>query len=384
MCASLFSSTTGYILESVSYTADVDDITENSVYITELEVDLIEEILEAATDLDGKHEFRFTVNSPSGDTEFISLGTLITAGRGHPYNDLPVYAPPNFDPLVLLPLLSDITHNPFELMAYLSTVYGDFSGHDIKAIIKEIFDTAFELEIIEDFEVRQATVECWYYEWQDWGYWGIDGWVSDWQYVRIPPYSEIMFYNWYYREVVLTVNKSISEVIQDRLEDNDCEDTQVVFGLIMETLGLRQFVGSPFPNNWLPSMTSPYGYRIHPVTKVRAMHTGIDIAMPEGTPIMGGIAGTVVFAGDNGGYGNTVIIEFIDEESGMGVRLLYAHLHEIDVAVGDELDAGDIVGTVGSTGTSTGNHLHMEVQINEDGGAWRTINPLFFVEISAS
>ena len=367
MCASLFTSTTGYILESVSYTADMDDITENSVYITELEVDLIEEILEAATDLTGKHEFRLTINSPGGNTDIRFDGTLITAGRGHPFNELPVYAPPNFDPLVLLPFLNDITHNPFELMAYLSTVYGDFTGHDIKAIIREIFDTAFELEVIENFEIRSATVEAWHFDFEG---------------NRIPPFSEVMFYNWYIREVVLTVNKTISEVIADRLSGN--EEQEERFALMMETLGLRQFVSSPFEGNWLGSMTSPYGYRIHPITKTREMHTGIDIAKPEGTPIRGGIGGTVVFAGDNGGYGNTVIIEFIDVETGIGYRVLYAHMHEINVAVGDVLTVGHIIGTVGSTGASTGNHLHMEVRINENGGAWRTINPLFFVEPSTS
>jgi len=160
------------------------------------------------------------------------------------------------------------------------------------------------------------------------------------------------------------------------MDDNQREH----YDAIMDTLGLRQFVGSPFPNNWLPNMTSPFGYRFHPITQQRAMHTGIDIGKPEGTPIQSGAPGTVTFAGDMGGYGNTVIIEYFDEERGVGVRLLYAHLHEIHVTVGDTLEMGEILGTVGSTGTSTGNHLHMEVSINENGGAWRFLNPLFFVE----
>ena len=110
------------------------------------------------------------------------------------------------------------------------------------------------------------------------------------------------------------------------------------------------------------------------------MHTGIDIGKPEGTPILSGVAGTVVFAGDKGGYGNTVIIEYFCEDSGMGVRILYAHMADISVSVGDVLEIGGTIGTVGQTGVATGPHLHLEVQINENGGAWRYINPKFFVE----
>ena len=377
MCASLIGTGTGYLIDAISYQADMDDITEYSVYMTQLEVELKEEIIEAATDLDGLHEFRLVVNSPSGGTDVIFEGTLVAPGLGHPYFVLPVYAPPDFNPTVLLPFLSDITHNPFEVMAYLTAVYGNFEGYDINAILREIFDTAFTLEIVEGFEVRTAIVEAWYYEWQDWGWTDSEGnWVSNWVEVRIPPFSEPMNYNWYYREVRLTVNMTIAQVIQNRMN----ADQQEHYDVLMESLGLRQFVGSPFADNWLPHMTSPFGYRFHPITLTREMHTGIDIARPEGTPILSGAPGTVIFAGDMGGYGNTVIIEYFDEESGIGVRLLYAHMHEINVAVGDELAIGDVIGTVGSTGVSTGNHLHMEVSINEDGGAWRRINPLFFVE----
>jgi murein DD-endopeptidase MepM/ murein hydrolase activator NlpD len=353
-----------------------------------LEVDLKEKILDAATDLDGLHEFRLVINNPSGGTDIIFEGTLITAGVGHPYNTPPVYAPPDFDPAVLLPFLMDITHNPFELMAYLTAEYGDFTGHDIKAILEEIFNAAFNLEIIESFEVKTATVECWYYELQDLGGMQdlggfVDGvwvsnwqWVSDWQNVRVEPYTETMNYNWYYREVVLTINSTVSAVIQDRLDDENQEQ----YFYLMESLGLRQFVSSPFENDWLGSVSSTYGYRFHPITKAREMHNGIDIAMPEGTPILSGLPGTVTFAGEMSGYGNTVIIEYVDAATGKGVKILYAHLKDINVAVGDTPEIGESIGTVGDTGTATGFHLHMEVSINESGGTWKHINPLFFVE----
>jgi hypothetical protein len=95
-------------------------------------------------------------------------------------------------------------------MAYLTAVYGDFTDYDINAILREIFDTAFTLEIIEGYELREALVEAWHFEWQDLGDWFDFGWfdpvvgwipnwqwVSDWQEVRIPPYEEILIYTWY-------------------------------------------------------------------------------------------------------------------------------------------------------------------------------------------
>jgi len=389
MCVSLFNSSASQVLEAMSYTADVDDITDAGVYMTQLEVELKEKIIEAASDLEGLQEFKFAINSPGGgSTNVIFEGTLIAPGCGHPYFEAPVYDSPDFDPLVLLPFLSGISHNPFEIMAYLTSVCGDFKGHDIENILRDIFEAAFSLEIVENFEVRTATVEAWYYEMRDLGgmqdlghyedgVWVPDWqWVSDWQEVRVEPFEEDMEYNWYRREVVLTINATIGDVLLDRMDDEQQEH----YVLIMESHGLRQFVGSPFEDNWLGFVSSIYGYRFHPITLEREMHTGIDIAKPEGTPIMCGAQGTVIFAGDKNSYGNTVIVEYIDAESGFGVRLLYAHLAVIDVSVGDVLATGDVIGMVGQTGTATGAHLHMEISINENGGEWRTIDPIYFTE----
>ena len=405
MCVSLIGTATGQALDAISYQADMDDITKYSVYMTQLEVELKEEIMEAAEDLDGLHEFRFVLTSPSGNVEVIFEGTLVTPGLGHPYFILPVYSPLDFDPIILLEFLTDITHNPFEIMAYLTAMYGNFEGYDIKAILREVFETAFTLSITDGYEVRSAYVEAWYFELQDLGgyedfgsfedFGGYDDddnwvsdmqwvsdwqWVSNWQYVRVPPYMEIMYYNWYYREVALTVNMTVSEVIQSRLSGNP--DVLEHYEYLMKSLGLRQFVGSPFKDNWLGNVTSIFGYRFHPVTLTREMHTGIDIGKPEGTPISGGVSNAVVItAGDMGGYGLTVIIEYIDSETGKGVRVLYAHMATIDVLVGDVLEMGQVIGTVGQTGVATGPHLHLEISITEDsGGTWRLLNPIFFAE----
>ncbi len=106
-------------------------------------------------------------------------------------------------------------------------------------------------------------------------------------------------------------------------------------------------------------VSSPFGYRIHPIFKVRKMHTGLDMSASMGTPIRAADSGTVIQAGWRGGYGKTVVISHGD-----GLATLYAHQSKILVSVGDTVSRGDIIGEVGSTGYSTGPHLHFEVRVN--------------------
>src|SRR5690606_15917750 len=96
-------------------------------------------------------------------------------------------------------------------------------------------------------------------------------------------------------------------------------------------------------------ITSPYGNRFHPVLKYSRMHTGADMQASSGTPIHACRAGTVVIAGGQGGYGNTVVIDH-----GGGMATLYAHQSSIATSVGATVAAGDVIGYVGSTGMSTG------------------------------
>ncbi|MGF1597645.1 MAG: peptidoglycan DD-metalloendopeptidase family protein [Acidimicrobiales bacterium] len=105
-------------------------------------------------------------------------------------------------------------------------------------------------------------------------------------------------------------------------------------------------------------VSSPYGYRIHPIYRTRKLHSGLDVAAPRGTPIASTSSGTVIFAGVRGGYGNTVIVDH-----GGGITSLYAHLSQIGSSEGASVDRGDVIGHVGATGTATGNHLHLEIRV---------------------
>lgn len=106
-------------------------------------------------------------------------------------------------------------------------------------------------------------------------------------------------------------------------------------------------------------VTSPFGYRMHPIFHVLKMHTGVDLSAGMGTPIRAADSGTVVQAGWRGGYGKCVVISH-----GNGLATLYAHQSVILVSVGDTVKRGQIIGNVGSTGFSTGAHLHFEVRVN--------------------
>ncbi|OPZ88138.1 MAG: Murein hydrolase activator EnvC precursor [bacterium ADurb.Bin429] len=104
---------------------------------------------------------------------------------------------------------------------------------------------------------------------------------------------------------------------------------------------------------------SRFGMRYHPILKRKRMHTGVDIGAPSGTPIHAAGAGEVIYAGWRGGYGNTVMIDH-----GRGRVTLYAHMSSIGVRVGRVVSRGQTIGRVGSTGLSTGPHLHYELRIN--------------------
>lgn len=125
----------------------------------------------------------------------------------------------------------------------------------------------------------------------------------------------------------------------------------------------------PVRNEDLKRMASGFGYRIHPIYKVRKFHYGMDFSAPTGTEIFATGDGEVVLAKRSyNGFGRHVIIRH-----GFGYETLYAHMSEILVKAGDRVRRGDLIGLVGSTGTSVAPHLHYEV--HKDG---ERLNPAHF------
>ena len=117
-------------------------------------------------------------------------------------------------------------------------------------------------------------------------------------------------------------------------------------------------------------ITSKYGYRIHPIQKVRKLHTGIDIGAKKGAEIKASASGKVIMAKYYGGYGNCIIIDH-----GGGMSTLYAHMSAYVAKEGDWVSQGQVIGKVGSTGNSTGPHLHFEVRVNG-----QTVDPQGYVK----
>jgi murein DD-endopeptidase MepM/ murein hydrolase activator NlpD len=106
-------------------------------------------------------------------------------------------------------------------------------------------------------------------------------------------------------------------------------------------------------------VSSGFGWRIHPIYGTSRLHTGWDMNGACGEPIRAAAGGRVFFAGSKGGYGNAVMIDH-----GGGLSTLYAHQSGIGVSYGEQVSAGEVIGWVGTTGLSTGCHLHWEVRVN--------------------
>lgn len=151
--------------------------------------------------------------------------------------------------------------------------------------------------------------------------------------------------------------QSILDRLADRI-DNRMQQMKV-----LEQLIVNRSVDSNAMLDFLPVhegyVSSSFGRRSDPITGRVATHTGTDFAAPRGTPIFAAGAGVVIFSGRNGAYGNMIEISH-----GGGYKTRYAHAHELKVEKGDLVGKGQQIATVGSTGRSTGPHLHLEVYRN--------------------
>lgn len=159
---------------------------------------------------------------------------------------------------------------------------------------------------------------------------------------------------------------SLSVICQSRLDGEQKE----WYDGYNHVKGNLQMFETPLDYNWYYMVSSYYGYRIHPISGENQLHNGMDIAAPAGTPVKAGLTGRVTSASYNDSYGNYVILEDSD-----GYEIRYAHLNSISVSAGASIEKGDEIGTVGSTGNSTGNHLHIELLHNGE-----RLNPIYYFE----
>ena len=160
-------------------------------------------------------------------------------------------------------------------------------------------------------------------------------------------------------------SKTLTGMIAGNLDSDQLER----YNIYNSSRGCRQFLGSPFEQNWSGKISSYYGYRTSPTSGEVEMHNGLDIAMPEGTQILAVQDGTVQAAAYSSSYGNYIILENND-----GYKTLYAHCRSLQVSAGQEVKTGDVIATVGNTGNSTGPHLHIEFSYEGE-----MYNPYFYL-----
>lgn len=175
-------------------------------------------------------------------------------------------------------------------------------------------------------------------------------------------------------DFLTTVNKEELEETLGFIEEVErkFEFQKSNFDLISSTLERNEKLFSAIPaikpaaGNYA---RNGFGMRLHPILKVYRMHNGIDIIGPRGTPVYASGDGVVDYVGRRGGFGNVIEIKH-----GFGYRTIYAHLSKFDVSVGQKISRGDMIGKTGSSGLSTGPHLHYEVLHNG-----KNLNPSEFI-----
>jgi murein DD-endopeptidase MepM/ murein hydrolase activator NlpD len=150
------------------------------------------------------------------------------------------------------------------------------------------------------------------------------------------------------------------EQVVEELEETDRELVALIRR--MQPAGGQPLPRGRFRDFLWPSrgrVSSPFGMRTHPIFRIRRMHSGVDIAAPRGAPVQAAWDGTVLYTGWFGGYGKIVILDH-----GEGLSTLYAHLSAILTSPGRLVRRGQVIGRVGSTGYSTGPHVHFEIRVN--------------------
>jgi murein DD-endopeptidase MepM/ murein hydrolase activator NlpD len=175
-------------------------------------------------------------------------------------------------------------------------------------------------------------------------------------------------------EIVVTTTKKLDELRKQLYIQSKSYDEIVLLAKNKETMLANLPAIQPVLNKNLKQMASGYGWRIDPIYRTRRFHAGMDFAASIGTSIYATGNGTIISAGWEQGYGNCVQINH-----GYGYLTLYGHMSAFKVRAGQTVKRGDVIGLVGSTGKSTGPHLHYEVHYKGE-----VMNPqnYYFLDLS--
>ncbi len=248
---------------------------------------------------------------------------------------------PDYDEYVMD--IAPVGHDATKLMAFLSSVYESYDLSMVQGVLDTLFDEMYTLIITEKIEIRTRMV-----------------------YNEETGLEEEEEYEWKILYVTLE-KKDWDSLIESKFPDMESRE---LYDIYVDTGGAHQSFYNPFPVDWTEHISSEFGWRIHPVLGYEKFHNGVDIALPAGTEIHACTTGTVIQSYMSQTAGNYVVVQ--DET---GYTCHYMHLSVRSVKVGDTIKHGDIVGKVGSTGRSTGPHLHLGVK--DAAGEW--LNPRFLV-----
>lgn len=222
--------------------------------------------------------------------------------------------------------LADFGFSNNVLIAYLSAMYGTFTLDDVKTELESIFDEMYTLIIevkVEDREISKYN-------------------SSTHQYENVIEPKNICY--------ITLEKKELEDIVKERLP----EELQFQYtGYVLATGG-QQVYGPVMREDWTDLISSNFGERIHPITKERKPHNGVDIAVPTGTKIYSAIDGTVILAQYSDSAGNWIKIK--NDE---GWTVVMMHMDSLAVSVGQKVEKGDFVGCSGNTGNSTGPHYNL-------------------------
>ena len=233
--------------------------------------------------------------------------------------------------------LSTIGHDPLTLAAYLATKTNLYTLDNLQGVLEQLMHTLYQLSFSEKTELVKIK--------------DADG--------------QTQLKN----QKILTVRlsrKNWADFIQENMTTEEIRQ----YESLQNILATKEYFACPFLPGQAQRLSSHYGWRIHPIYKDMRLHRGLDIGVPLNTPILAIHSGQVALVrhGDTG-FGNYLVIE-----DAAGYRSTYAHCQTILVQAGQLIEKGSTIALAGSTGTSTGSHLHLEIRYQGE-----YLNPFFFI-----